>query len=278
MIDVDKKSMFLGAGLGVIIVTFVFFIALQFAAKPEVEIQTVSEPMSNEQVIEQARKLGMVMVKELPSTSDTSASNQSDDKKRINELENKTLELHSLLAMVDEQLRASNEALEEANKQLQRSGNEGVQAENRPAGATSPTSGIAQTANIQSANAATTNRPSTNVPTANESTANTPSTTAQTPTPSAAPSTNVGESSHSVGTAADMGDFTRIVISAGENSISISSLLSNSGVVDDAANFNAYVMENGKSTVLIAGTYDIPKDATYDEVLEIITTVIVDEP
>ena len=240
----DKRSMFLGAGFGIIIVTFVFFIGLRLD-KPEAAIQTVTEPMSSEQIIEQARKLGMVMVKELPAASaDSSAGTQSADKAEYEAMEKKVKELERKFNEAQLELQMNMAALAEANTQLQERNALSPPAANAP---------VASAAPVQPASAPPSPAP------------------AQTPEPSQAPVYYTGNS-------ADMGDFMRVTIPSGGNSITISSLLSNSGVVEDAGNFNTFVIENGKSTKLIAGTYDIPKDATYDEVLDIITKANVDEP
>ena len=267
----DKRSMILGAGFGVIIVTFVFFIAIQFN-KPSVEIQTLTEAMSDEQVIEQARKLGMVMVKELPSASEQTVTGESVAKEEYDNLKKDIAELLDKLGVAEyklqvseEELAAANEALKERSEsslsgnqtaQLPTSTTQAPQVSPAPATQTTPTSSPAATS------------PSASVQVPTVST--TPEQSAQAPP--------ITPPVYSVGASTDMGDFIRITIPSGGNSISISSLLSNSGVVDDAADFNVYVMENNKSTVLIAGTYDIPKDAEYDEVLEIITRANAVEP
>ena len=249
----DKRSMILGAGFGVIIVTCVFFVALQFTGKPEAAIQTVTESMSDEQVIEQARKLGMVMVKELPAASSATPSANEDVEKAFRE-ENFKLtrdigELMARLGEAEDKLQISEQALAEVQGQLNASNG------------TAPSPPPVPSMMAQAPDTATT--PTDATPTD--------------VTPTDATPTDVSPV-YSGSSSVDMGDFTRITIPSGENSYSISALLSNGGVVDNAADFNVFVMENGKSTVLIAGTYDIPKDAAYEEVLEIITRVNVVEP
>jgi len=246
----DKRSMFLGAGLGIIIVTFVFFVALKFTAKPETQIQTVTEAMSDEQVIEQARKLGMVMVKELPASSGEADGSQSVDKAEYEALKKEAQELRQQVADTHELVRINQEALKAAEEQL-RASNDASQA--------SASSNTPAQSGTQSTQAPSTQAPSTQAP------------SAQAPSTQAQASTAQSQQDYSAGSVVDMGDFTRITIPRGENSYTISSLLSHGGVVEDAVKFNEFVMDNGKSTVLIAGSYDIPKDATYEEVLEIIT-------
>jgi len=60
-------------------------------------------------------------------------------------------------------------------------------------------------------------------------------------------------------------------ISKGMTSDSVSNLLFEIGLVDDADKFNDYIVRAGKSKVIWYGKYTIEKGSTYDEIIDIIT-------
>jgi len=60
-------------------------------------------------------------------------------------------------------------------------------------------------------------------------------------------------------------------ILSGMTSEKVAELLQESGLIDDAEDFNMYVVRQGKAGVIKTGTYTIPADSDYDEIIKIIT-------
>jgi len=60
-------------------------------------------------------------------------------------------------------------------------------------------------------------------------------------------------------------------IKSGMSSGQVSKLLVEKGVVDNADDFNQYIVSVGKASVIRVGTYTIKKDATYKDIVDNIT-------
>ena len=71
--------------------------------------------------------------------------------------------------------------------------------------------------------------------------------------------------------APENGDMVTVVIEAGVTSYRISSMLAELGLVEDAAEFDTYLCDNGYSTKINYGTYEIPMGASEEEIAKIIT-------
>ena len=56
-----------------------------------------------------------------------------------------------------------------------------------------------------------------------------------------------------------------------ENLFAFSAALEAAGVIGSAADFNSYLVRNGKSSVINVGVFDIPYDSDYDVIADIIT-------
>ncbi len=63
-----------------------------------------------------------------------------------------------------------------------------------------------------------------------------------------------------------------IVIPGGSDSDRVAEILYNEGFVDNAANFNRYLIERGQDRYIRSGTKTIPEGATYEEIAAIITS------
>lgn len=61
-----------------------------------------------------------------------------------------------------------------------------------------------------------------------------------------------------------------IVISGGDSSYTVSRKLVEAGLVEDAREFDAYLVDNGYSRTIRTGTYRIPVDASWEEIADII--------
>lgn len=61
------------------------------------------------------------------------------------------------------------------------------------------------------------------------------------------------------------------VIKSGESSYTVSKALMEAGLVEDASDFDQYLVDNGYSRRINSGTYEIPLDSTEEEIAKIIT-------
>lgn len=61
------------------------------------------------------------------------------------------------------------------------------------------------------------------------------------------------------------------VIHSGQSSYGVSKSLAEAGLVEDASDFDRYLEDNGYSKRISTGTYEIPLDATEEEIAKIIT-------
>lgn len=64
----------------------------------------------------------------------------------------------------------------------------------------------------------------------------------------------------------------QVDIQGGQGSDGVAQVLFNAQVVDDAAAFNSFLIENKYDEHLQVGTFSIPKGATYEDVAKILTT------
>jgi hypothetical protein len=65
--------------------------------------------------------------------------------------------------------------------------------------------------------------------------------------------------------------YYKLTISRGMSSEKVSATLEAAGVIGSAADFNSYLVRNGKSSVINVGVFDIPYDSDYDVIADIIT-------
>ena len=63
----------------------------------------------------------------------------------------------------------------------------------------------------------------------------------------------------------------RIVIVRGDNSYTVSRRLQEAGLVENAREFDSYLVDNGYSKSIRTGTYDIPLGADWEDIIYIIT-------
>lgn len=62
-----------------------------------------------------------------------------------------------------------------------------------------------------------------------------------------------------------------IVISSGEGSYTVCKRLAEAGLVEDARDFDQYLIDNGYSKRISTGTYEIPMGADWEEIAKIIS-------
>ena len=67
------------------------------------------------------------------------------------------------------------------------------------------------------------------------------------------------------------GETFTLVIGRGESSTTVSKNLKKAGIVEDAADFDRFLCNNGDDKKIITGTYEIPYGASKEEIAKIIT-------
>lgn len=66
----------------------------------------------------------------------------------------------------------------------------------------------------------------------------------------------------------------RFEIKGGEYSDTISRKLAEQGLIDSAEKFNRFLVEKDYDNLILPGIYDIPKDATYEEIAALLVTKV----
>ncbi|MHB8131985.1 MAG: hypothetical protein ACYDEX_23740 [Mobilitalea sp.] len=61
-------------------------------------------------------------------------------------------------------------------------------------------------------------------------------------------------------------------VQSGMSSGQVAALLVEKGLIDNAEDFNQYIVEAGKASVIRVGTYTVPQDATYEDIMIKMTT------
>ena len=69
----------------------------------------------------------------------------------------------------------------------------------------------------------------------------------------------------------DTSTKTTVTVTGGMSSETISSALSNAGVVDDATKFNSYLVANGYDMKLETGSFEFTSGMSYEEIARILT-------
>lgn len=74
----------------------------------------------------------------------------------------------------------------------------------------------------------------------------------------------------SLGISGTEGETVTIVVVEGDGSYTVSRRLEEAGLIEDAREFDNYLIENGYSKTIRTGTYRIPLGATWEEIVDII--------
>ena len=100
----------------------------------------------------------------------------------------------------------------------------------------------------------------------------TPTPTAKpTPTPTAKPAPTPTAKPTPAPTAEPAGETVTLVINRGESSVTVSKNLQALGLVEDYKTYDRFLCDNGYDHSISTGTYEIPVDATEEEIARIIT-------
>ena len=97
----------------------------------------------------------------------------------------------------------------------------------------------------------------------------TPEPTAASPSSTDSEDTEIGKSQGRDGVNA--GELITFTIEKGMPSGTVAALLKESGLIQDANEFNQYIIEKGKASVIEIGTYTLQVGVTYDEIIANIT-------
>lgn len=69
----------------------------------------------------------------------------------------------------------------------------------------------------------------------------------------------------------EISQFIVVEIRSGESSETVSSKVKDAGLVENASNFNKYLCQNGYDKIMRVGKYEIPADATEEEIAKILS-------
>lgn len=69
----------------------------------------------------------------------------------------------------------------------------------------------------------------------------------------------------------DEGSLVTIIISSGQSSVSVSKMLEEAGLVENASDYDRYLCDNGYDKKIRTGTYEIPEGLSNEEIAEMIT-------
>ncbi|MBH1942019.1 hypothetical protein I5677_14045 [Mobilitalea sibirica] len=86
------------------------------------------------------------------------------------------------------------------------------------------------------------------------------------PTPTVTPSDNINEQT------SNANDDITFTIERGMSSRQVSEMLVQKGLIGDAQEFNNFIIRKGKAGVIRVGTYTVKKDASFEEILNSITS------
>ena len=219
-----------GLGVGIVVTSLILGIGLG----------SRKETLSNEEIKERARALGMV---EEPVTVAEAAAQQEAE------------------ATDDPQLK------DDADPELKDDTADKADAE--PEVSSEPTPDVEPTASAAPEASAL---PETSAEPAVDAAEPTPDVE---PTASAAPEASALPEASAVPeagseTAAETKEIVDITINPGEGSYTISSKLEQSGLIDDAAEYDAYLCDNGYDTKLRAGVHKIPMGSTRVEIAKLL--------
>ncbi len=68
----------------------------------------------------------------------------------------------------------------------------------------------------------------------------------------------------------DEGSLITIIISSGQSSVSVSKMLEDAGLVENASDYDKYLCDNGYDKKIRTGTYEIPKGLSDEDIAEMI--------
>ncbi len=210
-----------GLGIGIICTAIIMGIALSGNKK---------ETMTDTEIIERARLLGMVMQEEANSSS----ASGNEDKEQT-----------------DNKASKPGEAKEESKGDADNKKQEAEQAGDNKNGSKPDSSKVDSSKSQNDADKESTDKALDNKPEKSQA-----DNTAKQPDNNTAADNNKGS--------------VQIEIKAGEFSDTVSQKLFQAGLISDAAAFNKYLTQKGADQNLRVGVYEIPAGATQDEILDIL--------
>lgn len=198
-----------GLGVGIVVTSLILGIGLG----------SRKETLSNEEIKERARALGMVE----ESITVAEAATQQEEEAQESE--------------ADADLQLKDDVVDEADPEPAVSASPEVSSEPAAGASTSPEASAIPKASTQ-------------------------------PVPSAEPT--VSATPKAGDEAAETKEIVDITINPGEGSYAISRKLEQSGLIDDAAEYDAYLCDNGYHTKLRAGVHKIPMGSTREEIAKLL--------
>jgi len=239
---VDSKTFFFGFGVGTVLVSAFLFLIYLVDRNSTPDVQVVAQ-LSSQEIVARTDELIMeAEVRGLLGSIDASVFQGS------------LPELQESIELTDDEIIAAAESL----------------------GMVLPTVAVIAEVPIEP-----TPEP-TATPAPTPTTAPTPTpTVALTPTPTPAPTpipdpeeeedSEPEEDEDEEPTAEDQGDSISITIPAGASQFAIAQLLEDYGLAENASYFNRFINDRGREGRLRSGTFNIPRDSTAEEILNILS-------
>ena len=237
-----------GLGVGIVVTSLILGIGLG----------SRKETLSNEEIKERARELGMV--EESITVAEAAAQKEEEAQ-----------EAEVTVAPVPEE-NAESDAEPIVNAEPEVSSEPAVstgaepEVSSEPAVSTGAAPGVSSEPAV-STGAAPEASEKPNVSAASEPAASTAAEAGATPEAGVKPVADEAEEDH--GTAPEK-EIVDITINPGEGSYVISQKLEQSGLIDDAAEYDAYLCDNGYHTKLRAGVHKIPMGSTREEIAKLL--------
>ena len=229
-----------GLGVGIVVTSLILGIGLG----------SRKETLSNEEIKERARELGMV--EESITVAEAAAQKEEEAQ-----------EAEVTVAPVPE---------ENAESDAEPIVNAEPEVSSEPAVSTGAAPGVSSEPAVSTGAAPETSEES-NVSAASEPAASTAPEAGATPEAGVKPGAGVkpvaDEAEEDSGTAPEK-EIVDITINPGEGSYVISQKLEQSGLIDDAAEYDAYLCDNGFHTKLRAGVHKIPMGSTREEIAKLL--------
>lgn len=228
------KYYMLGLGIGILLTTLILAVA-----KPKGEL-------TDQEIIDRAKALGMEL--------------KSDRDKALREMLENGGTSGELSPNPSQPPEKSSPDSQEKNKDTDPS--EGMDVTPEPTAASEETTSSESLAETTSAPDAEAESGTSEKPPVSDTPADSPSSTDT-------EDTEVGKSQGRDGVNA--GELITFTIEKGMPSGTVAALLKEAGLIQDVSEFNQYIIEKGKASVIEIGTYTLPVGVTYDEIISNIT-------
>lgn len=236
-----------GLGFGILITTLLLFVSMD---------KNKSTEMTDEQIVERAKELGMLTQDEVDDYRLGESLDNIKASLKATEVPESSPEVSQGSESVSPSPSASQQLEENSTQKTDK--------------ASADESSSNEVADAKASKAPTASEKTTSDKTTTSNKKNT-DTTKNNTTNSSTNKNSSTQKTNSKNTSNKITDTIAIKIEAGMVSKSIAKYLYQKNVIGSATDFNNYLIEHKLTNKIIAGEYKIPVDATYEEIVEIIT-------